>query len=138
MRRMRREPIDDMFERMQNFFDEFQEMGRDLTGFSGVPVDIREDNSHIVVEADLPGVEKEDINLRADSDSLEISAESSEEMREENEKYLRQERSRRTFRRTVSWPVAVDPESIEAEFEDGVLTVTAEKEEKEGRDIEIE
>lgn len=135
---MRREPVDDMFERMQKFFEDFQEVGKDLTGLSSVPVDIREEDGEIVVKADLPGVSKEDINLRGDSEELEISAESSHEVKEENEKYLRQERSRRTFRRTVAWPVKVDPETIEAEFEDGVLTVTAEKEETSGRDIDIE
>ncbi|MFB6190249.1 MAG: Hsp20/alpha crystallin family protein [Candidatus Nanohaloarchaea archaeon] len=139
MRRMKRESLDDVFDRMQNVFEEFQELGRDVTGFSAVPVDIREEDGNIVVNADLPGVSKEDINLRADSERLEISAESSQEITEENEKYLRQERSRREFKRTVAWPVKVDPETVEAEFEDGVLEVTAEKEEDdEGRDIDIQ
>lgn len=136
---MRRESLDDVFDRMQNVFEEFQDMGKDLAGFSTVPVDIREEDGEIVVHADLPGVSKEDINLKADSERLEISAESSQEITEENEKYLRQERSRREFRRTVAWPVKVDPESVVAEFEDGVLEVTAEKaEDDEGRDIDIQ
>lgn len=138
MKRMRRDSLDDVFNRMQKVFEDFQDMGRGLTSVTSIPIDIREEGGDIVVKADLPGVSKEDINLRADSETLEISAESSQEVKEENEKYLRQERSRRTFRRTIAWPVNVEPETIEAEFDEGVLTVTAEKVEEEGRNIDIE
>lgn len=140
MRRMRRKSLDDMFETMENLFNEFQEMGRDLTGMKGMtPVDIREEGGEIVVTADLPGVSKEDINLKADEGTLEISAEASHELKEENEKYIRRERSERSYRRSVTWPKRVDPETIHAEYEDGVLTVRAEKQEEDsGRDIEIE
>lgn len=138
MRKMRRDPIDDFFDQMQKVFNEFQEKGRDLTGLGSVPVDIREEDGHIVISADLPGVSKEDINLRADEDKLEISAESSMDYKEENEKYIRRERSSRSFRREVAWPSKIDPETIEAEYNDGVLEVRAEKEETEGKDIDIQ
>lgn len=136
MRRLdRRDDIDDVFNRMQNVFSQFQ----DLADMSpGMPVNVKEEDEKIVVSADMPGVEKEDINLKADSEGIEISAESTEEFKEENEKYFRQERSSRKYRRTVSWPTPVDPETIRASYEDGVLTVEAEKEESEGWDVEIE
>jgi len=137
MRRMKRNSFDDMFDSMQNMFEEVQDRGLEMLE-GRVPVDIRDEDGEIVVKADLPGVSKEDINLRADEESLEISAESSTEIEEKNEKYLRRERSSRSFRRTVSWPTSVEVESISAEFEDGVLTVTAEKTESSGKDIDIE
>lgn len=134
---MRRDSIDDVFDQMQDMFKEFQLRGRDITK-SSTPVDIQEEDDEIAVKADIPGVQKEDISLKADDTTLEIHAESQEEIKEENEKYVRKERSARSFRRKVSWPTKVDPESIEASYEDGVLTVTAEKDEDTGRDIEIE
>lgn len=137
MRRMRRDSFDNVFDRMQNMFEGFQDMGRDVLG-GQVPVDIREQDGEIIVKADLPGVEKEDINLRADEETLEIAAESSQEVEEENEKYYRRERSRRSYRRTISWPARVDTESVSAEYQDGVLTVTAQKQDSEGLDVEIE
>jgi len=137
MRRMKRNSFDNMFDSMQNMFEEVQDRGLEMLE-GRVPVDIRDEDGEIVVKADLPGVSKEDINLRADEESLEISAESSTEIEEKNEKYLRRERSSRSFRRTVSWPTSVEVESISAEFEDGVLTVTAEKTESSGKDIDIE
>lgn len=139
MRRLdRRDNIEDAFDQMQNMLKNFQDFGEELAFGTNVPVDIKEEDEKVVVSADLPGVEKENINLKADEEGLEIVAESSHEYKEENEKYIRQERSSRSFRRRVLWPSEVDPESITAEYEDGVLTVEADKEESEDWDIEIE
>lgn len=141
MRRLDREDgVEDVFDQMQNFIDQFQNFGKDMAStFTGaVPIDITEEDGQITVRADLPGVEKEEINVKADEEKVEIMAEGSQEVEEENEKYYRKERSSRTFQRTVAWPKSIDPESIEAEYEDGVLTVTTEVSEDEGREIEIE
>lgn len=129
----RRDGFDDVFEQMRKMFDQVQDFGG-----SGMPVDIKEQKGDVVVTADLPGVQKEDIDLKADSEKLEIAAQSSQEVKEENEKYLRRERSARHYRRSISWPSPVDAESITAEYKEGVLRVEAEKEEEEGRNIDIE
>ena len=136
MRRLdRKNELDDVFEQMQKMFNQFH----DLTDLrSNVPVDVKEEDGMIVINAELPGVDKEQINLKADSEGIEIMAESSAEMKEENEKYLRRERTSRTFRRRVAWPTDVDPETVEASYEDGILTVSAEKEESDDNwDVEI-
>lgn len=141
MRRLDREDnFDDVFNQMQKFVEQFQDFGRDMaTSFTGsMPVDVTEEDGKLTVSADLPGVEKEEINVKADEDKIEIMAESSHELKEENEKYYRKERSSRTFQRTVAWPKKVDPETVVAEYEDGVLRVTAEVAEDQGRDVEVE
>lgn len=139
-RRLRRDSFDDIFDQMQNALKDFQEASRDFSkGLTGkVPVDIREEKDEVVVTADLPGVSKEDINLKADEKKLEISAQASQKVKEENEKYVRKERSSRSFRRKISWPARIDPETVSASYDEGVLEVRAEKEETGGRDIEIE
>lgn len=131
----RRDGIDDVVDHMQKMFNQFQDMAdfRD-----SMPVNVKEEDGKVVVSADMPGVQKEDINLKADNDGLEISAESKEEIKEENEKYIRKERSSRTYRRRVAWPTEVDPETVSAEYTDGVLTVKADKEDSEDWDVEIE
>lgn len=137
MRRLdRRDELDDVFDQMHKMFNQFQ----DLADFrSNVPVNVREEEGEIVITADLPGVQKEDINLKADSEGVEISAESTAEIQEENEKYLRRERSSRQYRRRVAWPTEIDAETVEAEYSDGVLTVRAEKvESEENWDVDIE
>lgn len=138
MRRLRRRDEKDVFDHFQRMFDEMQEMGKSIVPGGQMPVDIREEDGDIVISADLPGINKEDISLKADDEGLEITAEGSAEVKEENEKYIRRERSERRFRRKVQWPVQVDPETVEASYKDGVLEVRAEKDEKEGQDIEID
>jgi HSP20 family protein len=141
MRRLaRQDDLDDVFKQMEDMFKQFHDKGMSFASElgGGFPVDIREEDGEFTVSADLPGVEKEDINIKADADGIEVSAESSHEIEEENEKYYRKERSQRRFNRRVDFPQPVDPETIEASYEDGVLTVTAEKDVDEGRDIEIE
>ncbi len=141
MRRLKRQDdIEDVFQQMEDMFSQFQEKGMNFASelSPNFPVDIAEEDGEYVVTADMPGVEKEEINIKADKESVEISAESSHEIEEENEKYYRKERSKRQFNRRVSFPSEVDAETIEASYEDGVLTITAEKDEEEGRNIEIE
>jgi HSP20 family protein len=134
MRRLDRNDKDP-FGKMQKMFEELQDM---VPQQQSIPIDIRQEDDQIIVSADMPGVEKEDINIRADKETVEISAEASQEIREENEKYLRRERSSRTFRRTVRWPKEIDPETVSAEYNDGVLEITAELDEETGRRVEIE
>lgn len=129
----------DVFDQMHKMFNQMQNFSKDLNFRSSVPVDIKEEDGKVVLTADLPGVQKDNINLKADEDSVEISAESSTEVKEENEKYLRKERSSRSFRRVISWPTSIDSETIKAEYEDGVLSVEAEKKDSSGgNSIEIE
>lgn len=141
MRRLKRtDGMEDLFDQMQKMFEEVQDTGRGLASdFTGtLPVDIQEEDGEYILTADLPGVEKEEINITGDESKVEISAESKAEMKEENEKYIRRERTSRSFRRTVAWPQPVDPETISAEYEEGVLTITAEKQENGGKTIEVE
>ena len=141
MKRLKRQDdLDDIFKQMENVFSQFQEKGMDFASElkPNFPVDIAEEDGEFIITADLPGVDKEEINITADEESVEISAESSAEVEEENEKYYRKERSTRRFNRRVNFPSKVDAETVEAEYEDGVLTIKAEKEEEDGREIEIE
>lgn len=140
MKRLDRHNPEDMFEQMQNMIEEFTGKGLNMANeFTGhTPVDIREENGNLTISADLPGVQKEDIDIKADGQTVQITAESSAEVKEENEKYFRKERQRRSFRRTLQWPKPVDEDTITAEYNDGVLQITAEKQENEGNEIEIE
>ncbi|MFB6158318.1 MAG: Hsp20/alpha crystallin family protein [Candidatus Nanohalobium sp.] len=139
MRRLDRQD-GDVFDQMQKMMEEFQNKGMNLASdlTQNTPVDIREEDGKFTISADMPGVEKQDINVKADEKKVEISAESSAEVKEENEKYLKKERRSRRFRRTVPWPRKIDADTVTAEYEDGVLEVTAEINEEEGKNIEIE
>lgn len=135
----RQDSFNEVYDQMQKMFNQMQSFSKDLNFGTNVPVDIKMEDNNVILTADLPGVKKENINLKADKDSVEISAESSTEIKEENEKYVRKERSSERFRRVVSWPTEIDASTIKAKYEDGVLRVEAEKVDSEDDEsIEIE
>lgn len=105
--------------------------GATQTGGSlGLPVDVREDADSFTISASVPGVDPADVDITVLGDTVRIHGERrSETEREggEGQRWLVRERSVGTFDRAIGLPTAVNPESANAEFKDGVLTVTLPK-----------
>lgn len=102
-------------------------------------LDIWEDKDNIYVEADLPGFEEKDINLKMRGDSLIISAKKESKKEEEKKNYYRCERFQGSFYREVELPTPVDPTRIKATYKRGVLKVELpKKEEEKEKEIKIE
>ncbi len=92
-------------------------------------MDLADNGREFVLTAELPGVNKEDLDLRVTPDGIEIAAEARRE-KEENEKdYHYRERSYSSFRRALPFPAEVIPEQVEARLTDGVLEVRLPKRE---------
>ncbi|MFP4175111.1 MAG: Hsp20/alpha crystallin family protein [Halobacteriales archaeon] len=105
---------------------------------SPVDVDVVDDGDGVVVVADLPGFEKDDISVKSDAHRLRIEAEHREEDEVEDDSYYRRERSRERLSRTVPLPVEVDAVGADASYENGVLSVRLPKAEVEdGEEIEV-
>jgi HSP20 family protein len=114
MRRNPDDPFDDLFRQLESFVEDMMEQG-------GVPgaarpgaaaaadthVDVHEYDDHLTVIADLPGVEKADIDLSCDGNVLSIRAENDD----------------RRYAERVQLPGSVDPESAGAKYNNGVLEV---------------
>lgn len=94
-------------------------------------VDVTETEKNVEVKAELPGMERKDIDITLDRGLLVIKGEKREEKEEKNRYYHRVERRYGTFCRSVRLPAEVKEEKIEATFKDGVLTVTLPKVEAE-------
>jgi HSP20 family protein len=91
-------------------------------------------DNEIEVQAALPGVKKEDLDVTINNQTITIRASTKEEKKEEEKgKYFRREIARGEFQRTVSLPDNVDDENAKASFNDGILTVTFPKTEKSKR-----
>jgi HSP20 family protein len=90
-------------------------------------IDLQEIDNKILVTADVPGIKKGDITVNLHADTLEITAEKKKEKEEKGEGYLRRERSYTKFYRRIALPGNVNPDKIDAELKDGVLTVEMEK-----------
>ena len=97
----------------------------DVDAGLGVHLDFYRHDGKLFVEAELPGVRPEDVELSVCADKLTLSAEKSAEKKEggEDKNYFRSERSYGKVERMISFPVEVDPESAKASFKNGVLTV---------------
>lgn len=96
---------------------------------SSFPIDIYEEGKDVVVEADLPGFDKEEVEISVSEDAVTLSAERQveEKSADEDRKYLRRERFYRRCARTISLPAPVKADAAEAVFEGGTLTLTLPK-----------
>jgi HSP20 family protein len=95
-------------------------------------IDVVENETDYVLRADLPGLSEQDVSIELENEVLTVSGERKSEHEEHKQGYYRVERSSGSFRRSVRLPEGVDPESVRATFDRGVLEVTVPKPEQVG------
>ena len=102
-------------------------------------VDIREDQDHLYVEADLPGFKKDEVDITLENQTLTIAAEHRPEAMEEKKgDWLLNERRYARFLRSFTLPPTVDDQKVDAKLADGVLRITLNKrEETKPRKIQV-
>ncbi|PRR85688.1 heat shock protein Hsp18 [Clostridium luticellarii] len=130
----------DEFEKfMKSFFNnDFSPVGMNVFG-RDFKVDLKENDDSYLVEADLPGVNKDDINLSFKNNYLTISAKRENSREDKKEDFVRRERNYGEFKRSF-YIDNVDDQKIDASFKDGVLKIELAKSEKgrnRGRKIDI-
>ena len=94
------------------------------------PIDISEteDKQQYVIEASLPGIKPEEMQISAEGDTLTIRvARKVEEEKKEKGTYVRRERYEGEMSRTISLPTAIDADKVQATYERGVLTLRVPK-----------
>lgn len=102
-------------------------------------VDVIDRDEEILVRAEIPGVDKKDLDLSIDDNVLTIKGRVSREEKEEKGDYCRCEISSGAFSRSITLPAAVDASKVNASLKDGVLEVTLTKLEKSKRQrIEVQ
>ena len=102
------------------------------------PMDLVEAEDHFVLKADLPGLSEGDVSIEVQDGTLTISGERKAEHEQREKGWYRIERSFGSFNRSLTLPDGVDPERIEASFNNGVLEVRIPKpEERKPRRISI-
>ena len=93
-------------------------------------VDIFEQDGHIVLKAELPGVDPKDVEVRVENNVLTLRGERKLDNDVQKENYHRVERAYGSFSRSFTLPTVVDTEKIKAEYRDGVLRVNLPKREE--------
>lgn len=116
---------------LYNPFRMFDELEKDFFGSSDIAefkTDIRDEGDHYVMEADLPGFKKEDIQIDLDDNRLTIQAQRHSNYEEKDKKgnYVRCERSFGSYSRSFAMD-GVQTDAIKASYNDGVLTLTLPK-----------
>jgi HSP20 family protein len=101
-------------------------------------VDVYDNDDSVVIKAELPGIEKEDIEIDVKDRVLTLKGERSSENEVKDDNYYRRERCFGKFERAFTLPADVDPDKIKADYKDGVLKIDIPKpEEKKPRQITI-
>lgn len=100
--------------------------------YFGAPyaVDIWETKDHLCVEAELPGFERDQIDVTLENSVLTITAERKEENKEEHRDWLLNERRAMRFQRSFTLPPTVDDAKVQAKYENGVLSIRLNKREE--------
>jgi HSP20 family protein len=101
-------------------------------------LDLYEDKENYVLKAELPGVNKGDVNVSIQDGCLSITGERKSETRSDDTEVHHTERFFGRFQRSVTLPTAVAADKVKAQYKDGMLTVTLPKtEESKPKQIEV-
>lgn len=119
-----------MLEEMNNQLEETTQLWTgDQSQLSGrrLPVDILDDEDELVVTAELPGFDRDDIEITITDQTLWLTAHRDEEHESERERYHRKERRSTTMKRSVRLPASVLTDKASATLHNGILTLTLPK-----------
>ena len=104
--------------------------GGQQSGIWGFPLDVTENEDNIMVKASIPGVNPEDLDVTVNGDVLTIKGETRHDEEKKNERYYLHERRFGRFERSIQLPTSVKTDAVQAEYQNGVLTLTLPKSEE--------
>ncbi len=133
------DPFGSLESRMNQLFRGMLDgVGTSEVGLGNYPVDVEEDDNAIIIEAELPGFAREEIDVHLENGVLTIKAERKPKQNGGQKKRHMSERRYTRVQRAFTVPRTVDGSDVEAKLEGGVLTLTLKKsEESKPRKIEI-
>ena len=140
----RRNPFEEVEQFIERMSRQLEEGDWSMMGGTSMSVDVAESDDEFVVAADLPGYERDEIDLKISDGTLRIAADHEEAIDEEDEtdgrRYIRQERRHQSTSRSIRLPESVEEDEATANYKNGVLTITLPKTVAgdEGSQIEIE
>jgi HSP20 family protein len=121
-----RDELDRLFE---SPWTELARTSQLLSGWTPA-LDVHEDKDNFVVQAELPGMKREEIDVSLHDGALSLSGERKTEKKYEEAEVYRTERFFGKFQRTVTLPAPVAADKVKAQYKDGVLTITLPKTEE--------
>lgn len=133
------------FDPWRDFLGLRDEIDRLFDRFSATPetfkwspsIDVYEDNNHLVVKAELPGMKSKDVDITVTNNRVTIKGEKRKDEEVKGENYYRKEAIYGTFQRTIPLPYKIKEEDVDATFKNGILEIRMPKAEKETKGVKI-
>lgn len=128
-------PDSDVFgKRFSDILDEFFTDAVSTRQNRFIPsIDVSETDKQFLVEVQLPGMKKEDINVNLENGVLSVSGERKFRNEQNEKKFHRVETHYGSFSRSFQLPDGIKPDSVKAVYNDGILSITVDKSEKENK-----
>jgi len=140
---LRRGPFENLERQMEDVFDRMfhgwpaRGLDADFVGWVP-PLDMIDRKNEVVLRADLPGLDRKDIQLAVENGVLTLQGSRQQEKEEQDDDCYAMERWAGAFSRSIALPQGVDPDRVEASFRNGVLEIHVPKtKEAQGRKIDI-
>jgi HSP20 family protein len=133
----------DPFRELANLFENFTDgsttgKAQLMAGSFVPPVDVYEDEHHLVLKLEIPGVNEGELDVQVENNTLTVKGERKFEKEEKEENFQRIERRYGSFLRTFRLPNIVDTDKLEADYDKGVLKITiAKKAEAKPKQIKV-
>ena len=128
--------FDDFQNMLDDFFTEGWPLRRNLAGDT-FKIDVQDQDKEYIVEAELPGVQKNEVNVALEDGKLRITVNKEEKGEEKNKNYIHRERRYSSMQRNILLADA-DSDGIRAKLDNGVLTITVPKKVKPDNSVKIE
>jgi HSP20 family protein len=134
------DPFQTVREEVENLWSSLaSERGESWFAPVGVPpIDLFENETTVKVRMDIPGIKPEDFDIQMNNNMLTVSGQRQEEKEEKGQTFHRVERRSGGFSRSITLPAAVSEDKVDAQYKEGVLTITMPKtEEAKSRRIKV-
>ena len=127
--KVNQKPQDTIYTPVRSFMDDLFNYplarwdGLFMKDWENLSADIWEEDNNIFVKMAMPGIKKEDIKISVTGDSITVEGNSKEESEKKDKKYFLKTFQTSSYSQSFNLPTNVNPDDVEAKFEDGVLTV---------------
>ncbi len=116
---------------MSDAIDRLFDQAYVMPGGNRMPnIDVMENDDNVIVKAELPGFNPDNVDVRVEGNMLSLRGEYNHENEKQEGEYHLHERRQSSFARTIPLPTNVDANKANAEFDNGVLTLTLPKQEE--------
>lgn len=139
MRLVRWQPfqeMDTLRRQMEQVFDDLAQIHREPSVTHWTPaIELQDAENNLVLRAEIPGIEAKDLEIQVARDSVSLAGEHRIEKHTEEEGFFRTEFRYGKFQRTIPLPVPIENDQVQAEFKNGILTLTLPKAEEVRRKV---